>query len=200
MVSFGEGITEENLEDWQPSLIVAADACTRFDIHVVEVEIHNHGGSYATHEDHPSGEAHFVDRRLVLCTTDMIVALHELSHLWSEQGHSEDWAFSFFAMIRTYMETADYEREVWRVANLYPNAMKAARRMVHDNILHDTRLFGWNSGYDVRDRSPEGRDERSEGSTVRREPDPSLRGARPNGDLTLGETTTYTPEMSQGER
>lgn len=192
MISFGDGITKENLDEWAHPLLLVADACARFDIRISEVEIHNHGGTYERSEDHPSGTAYFAESRLVLCTPDMITALHEASHLWLEEKHTEDWALGFFALIRTYMDEDRYEGEVWRIANYYPGAMSAARRMVHDGILKDTRPFGWNSGYSVRDRSPEGRDERSEGSTVRREPDPSAEGARPNEHLTIGETKTYS--------
>lgn len=198
MVSFGDGITEENLKDWEAVILCVTDASLRFDIRISEIEIHNHGGTYQRAEDHPLGMAYFAEARLVLCTTDIITALHETSHLWMEDNHTEEWALALFAMIRTYIEDSQYEDEVWRIANYYPGAMQAARRMVHDGILKDRRPFGWNSGYNVRDRSPEGRDERSEGSTVRREPDPSLRGARPNEHLTIETETTYS-ETTEGE-
>lgn len=192
LVSFGEGITEENLDDWAIPLCIVGDAASTFDIRIAEIEIHNHGGSYLQSADHPVGMAYFAESRIVLCTTDMVTALHETSHLWSEEKHTIDWALSFFAMIRTYMDKDLYETEVWKIANYYPGAMAAARRMVHDGILKDLRPFGWNSGYSVRDRSPEGGDERSEGSTVRREPDPAEAGARPNEHLTLEAIETYS--------
>lgn len=145
LLSFGDGIEYENLGEWDTVVATLADACSSYDIPLAELVLHRHGDGYPQ-DNHPLGLTTFLERSVQLCRPDILIALHELAHVWLNEAHSKDWAMGFFALMKQY--TPDlFDTEVWTVANSYPQAMVAAREMVHDGIIPENRKFGWNSGY-----------------------------------------------------
>lgn len=149
LLSFGDGIEYENLGEWDIVIATLGNACTSYDIPLAELVLHRHGDEYPQ-GDHPLGLTTFSERSVQLCRPDILIALHELSHVWLNEAHSKDWAMGFFALMKQYTPDV-FDTEVWTVANSYPQAMVAAREMVHDGIIPENRKFGWNSGYSPAD-------------------------------------------------
>ena len=145
LLSFGDGFEYENLEEWGDIIAVLGHAAITYDIPLAELVLHRHGDGYPQ-GDHPLGLTTFSERSIHLCRPDLMIALHELAHVWLNEAHSKDWAMGFFALIKQYAPDR-FDNEVWTVANSYPQAMVAVREMVHDGIIPDDRKFGWNSGY-----------------------------------------------------
>ncbi len=86
LLSFGDGIEYENLGEWDIVIATLGSACTSYDIPLAELVLHRHGDEYPQ-GDHPLGLSTFSERSVQLCRPDILIALHELSHVWLNEAH-----------------------------------------------------------------------------------------------------------------
>jgi hypothetical protein len=123
------GMTKEYLKRFKTGLLILAMAVAKNKISLRTVRLHFHGDG--THCPWHGESAHWV-QYITLCSADTETALHELAHVWADQGHSKKWARLLFRLHRQFTTPIQCQRWDLDVARAYPTvATKYYERRYH---------------------------------------------------------------------
>jgi len=122
-------------KEWHDVITFMASVASAEDIDLSEVE--------AGESDQECAFASVHEKKIYLFSKSYGVALHELAHIETMQGHTYDWAVCFAYLCKKYLPEKDYLAEMYKAEKRYKPAYGLVQFLAaRDSLDEDTR-WAW---------------------------------------------------------
>ncbi len=122
-------------QEWHDVITFMKEVAASEDIDISEIEIGD--------ESEGCAFASVYEKKIYLFSKSRAVALHELAHIETLEGHTWDWAICFAYFCKTYLQEQEYLREMFKAEKQYRSVNGLVQYLAANDSLDETSRWAW---------------------------------------------------------
>lgn len=122
-------------EDWHDVITFMTAVADAEGVDLVEVEV--------AESDVECGFASVYEKKIYLYSKSYGVALHELAHIETMEGHTYDWAVAFAYLCKKYLPEPEYLEEMYKAERRYKPFKGLVQFLASRDSLDEETRWAW---------------------------------------------------------
>lgn len=122
-------------KSWNEIITLMTRVSEECDIPVKEIEVHE--------SDEDVACTFLLGSKIVMFTKLRRVALHELAHIWSGEGHTENWVIDYAYLCKRYLSKDEYLEALWNAEKQYKSAQNLVQFIASRDALDESGRWAW---------------------------------------------------------